>query len=123
MPIGAKLTGAGVPPLATQVIRGTVSNNLTATGTTQAGALLMSDDVNVFTTVGSGAGALLNANLGPGDTQDVFNSQATNALLIYPPSGGTINNGTLNASISLAANKAAQFRSVNGLNFYYVVTG
>lgn len=117
----AKLTGSGVPPLAAITIGGGVTSNITATGTTQGTAQLVTDDVNVVTTTGSGAGVILRGDLGQGDSQDVVNI-GSNGLAVYPPTGGKINNGTLNASITLNQNKAGTFRTWDGSNFYYTVT-
>lgn len=100
----AQMTVAGKPVL-----------NLTAAGTTQAGALQVPSDVSVFSTVASGAGAKLPlANAAglvglAGDIYVVVNAQATNALLVYPPLGGNFVGLAANASVSIAATKTADF--------------
>jgi len=111
--ISRNLTGTGLPPLAAQAIAGTVNDGLTAAGTTQATALLISGDLNVFSTVASGAGCILPVG-GENDTYSIINDGA-NALLIYPPVGGTINGGAVNASASLAAGSAIQINFQSSL--------
>lgn len=100
MPQARKLVASGLPgPLANAVV-GDVANGLTATGTTQATALQLQADVNRFTTVAASSGAILPA-MNPGDSCVVFNGGA-NALLVYPPVGGTINALAANAGYSVA---------------------
>lgn len=77
---------------------GSVANSLTAAGTTLGTALVLAAENNVVTTVGAGTGVALPNVIGV--RYWVFNNQATNALLVYPPTG-TVNGG---ASHSLAAN-------------------
>jgi len=112
--ISRNLTGTGFPPLAAQAIAGTVNDGLTATGTTQATALLISGDLNVFSTVASGAGCILPVG-GENDTYSIINDGA-NALLIYPPLGGTISGGAVNASISIAVSDSIQLTYQSSLS-------
>lgn len=106
MTITSNLMGTGLSGIAAQQITGIVADALTATGTTQATAFLLSSDLSVFATVASGTGCRLRDG-GENDQYTIVNDGA-NALLIYPPLGGTINGGAVNASISLAAGSATQ---------------
>lgn len=101
MTITAKLMGTGISNLAALAITGEVVNNLTATGTNQATALLISSDLCIFSTVDSGTGCRL--PVGAQQDEYAICNDGANALLIYPPLGGTIGGGAVNASISLAA--------------------
>lgn len=122
MAIRSRLTGAGLAPLQAQNLTGNVNSALTATGaSSQAAALLITEEMNVFSTVPSNSGAILRSDLGPGDEQEVAN-YGSNSLTVYPPVGGTIQNGSLNAGFSVAANKVARFRCINGLNFTAVLS-
>jgi hypothetical protein len=121
MAIRQRLTGTSVPPITAANIAGNVADGLTATGATQLTALLITEELNVFTTVAAGSGAILRGDLGPGDEQDAANYGA-NALLVYPPLGGTMQNGAVNAGFSVAANKTAKFKSRNGLNFTAILS-
>lgn len=111
----------GNPPLTATNITGNVADLLTATGTVQGNALPITEEMNVFTVVAAGTGAILRSDLGPGDEQDVANYGA-NALLVYPPVGGIIQAGALNAGFSVAANKVAKFKSRDGLRFTAILS-
>lgn len=124
-----KLMGTGTSSKnADQMAAGTVSlANSGAGSTSQANSTLIVDDVTEFTTVSSANGCRLpaDASLGgegptPGDTFFIENGQASNALLIYPPSTGKLNNLSANTSISMAASKAAMC-IYKGSNNYTVI--
>jgi hypothetical protein len=62
--------------------------------------------------VSPGQGAILSAGgVSFGGEYSVAN-HGSNALLIYPPVGGTIGGGAVNAAYSLAAGKLGRFRNV-----------
>ena len=92
----------------------TVDTGLVGAGTNQATALQLNADWNEFDTVPVGSGALLSA-LQPGQTQIVFNDAVANAILVYPPPGGTINQLSENQAFSIAANSKATFYFVEAL--------
>lgn len=105
-------TGAvvlGSAPTLTNV-RLTSSYTLTATGTDQAGALALTNTYNRFTTVASGAGGRIAS--GANGMMIVINNGA-NALLLYPATGGTINGGSTNASISIGVGEVWLVNNVN----------
>ena len=108
MPFKQNLVGSGIPPGAANHIVGLATVGLTATGTTQADALLMQTSNNQYTTVAAGTGAIVPSFAQPGDIVRAFNNGAS-ALLVYPQTGGAINNGAANAGFSVAANKGVQF--------------
>ena len=94
----------------------------TATGTNQATALPLpgrAADIFVeFTSVPSSTGCLLppinlpcRVEIANGDT---------NTLSVYPQSGGTINNGSANAAVTITAGNAAVFEASSLLNWYTV---
>lgn len=119
MAIARKLIGLGLPWGTAVGVVGNVDNNLTATGTTQATALLVSNDINVLTTTAASTGVILRSDLSAGDTQEVVNYGAQ-TLTVYPPVGGKINNGSANAGVSVATNTSALYTSIDGLNFFGV---
>lgn len=115
MPSLSKLVGMGAPPAGASFMTGDLAIGLTATGTTQAGALAMAANFCQFTTVAAGSGAMLPAVAGvpmlgvaAGDSIEVFN-QGAGALAVYPPLGSTINGLAANASVSVPINKGARF--------------
>jgi hypothetical protein len=101
---------------AQQLISGDVATALTASTTTQATATAITADISVFTTVAS-TGAVILPSGGAADIL-IMNGQATNALIVFPPIGGTINGGSANASYSQAVSKCARYVTADGLNWY-----
>jgi hypothetical protein len=98
-----------------------VINGITATGTTQATAFgLTNSTYHEFTTVASGSGAILPIPFIPSPVT-IYNNTAT-ALLVYPPVGGTIDSGTVNAAISLAAGTGVQYWASSSTNWYNTQT-
>jgi hypothetical protein len=117
-----RFTGSGVAGgLANVLAFGSVSNTLTATGTSsQANSYAVSDDVSVFTSAASNSGARLPLGTQPGDAFVIANLDG-NTMLIYPPTGGWLNNGTVNTgSVSLTTHKAAICISVDGTNYLVI---
>lgn len=112
MSLAQRLVTAGISAIQAQAIQGTVANTLTALGTTQGNALMLGADINNFTTVAAGTGAIAPA-MNPGDDIIVRNGGA-NALLLYPPVGGVINGLGANAGYSIA--------TATPLVFMYCVT-
>jgi hypothetical protein len=100
----------GVPSHLAQ--EGVVGSGLSGAGSTsQANSAAIAADVNIFTTVSAGHGCRLPPGTS-GDEVTVFNNQGTNALLLYPASGEYLNAAAANASVSIAATKAAYCRCV-----------
>ncbi len=93
---------------AEQGIPYTVSDALTATGTTQATALTLADDWNWVTTAAVNSGVII-PQLQPGQSILVQNDGA-NTLSVYPPGGGTIDVGLPRAAYALPAGKMQVFR-------------
>lgn len=112
-----KMVRAGMWTEQAQAVAGGVNTGLTAAGTTQATALALVEDNNFVGTTAAGTGVILQSNLKKGDRIYVFNGGA-NALLVYPPVGGTIDGAAANAGLSLATLKGAMFICAgDGLTF------
>jgi hypothetical protein len=93
----------------------------TATGTNQATAFLLLDGgYHEFTTVGSGSGASLPVVM-PWSREITISNNGANALLIYPPAGGTIDR--VNSSVSLPAGSSATYWATSPTNWQDRVTG
>ena len=90
-------------------VNGSVDDSLTATGTTQGTAYPLTKTVSIFTTVGSGTGALLpqfsSNQVGFFGCIVVANGQSN--LLLYPYSGAKINSLSANAPIAIPAGTMA----------------
>ena len=111
MPIASKKVASGLYP--SQIQLGTNNGHaLTTAGTTQTTGPVLVDEYNEFQTVpASGACTLPNENqvgLTAGDEVWVINEGA-NALAVFPPVGGYINNAAQNASVSVAVGAYAIF--------------
>ena len=114
-----KLVGLGMwAEIAEQVVMGDVVTGLTAAGSTQATALAISADLNVFGTVASGTGAILTSSDG---ARIIVRNGGANALLVYPPVSGYMND-TQNATLSIGAGKNAAFYSRDGVNWYSLLS-
>lgn len=119
----SKIVGAGIAPMAAQQIAGDLQSGVTAAGTTQAGATAVYGDNVVITTAAASSGVILSGNAGFGPGDDVFiANQGANAVLVYPPVGGQINALGANAGFSIAAGKAASFRSTGASQFYSLLS-
>lgn len=91
-------------------------------GTTQAGAPLLTGAVNVLTTAAGQVGALLPVN-GTFGSPIVVRVNTATAATIFPPVGGSINGGAVNAAFSVAQNKPAVFYAhPNGLDYTVVLS-
>lgn len=106
------MMGTGTPAAQATAIGGIVTDALTATGSTQGTALAAPSNINRFTTVASGTGAILPSTAQASDEFIVVNSGA-NALLVYPPTGAAIGAGATNAGFSVASNKSAYFFNIS----------
>jgi hypothetical protein len=117
-----KIIGQGIwGEAAQQLVTGDVLTGQVANATTQATATAITADVTVFSTVASTGAAILPNNASAADIL-IMNGQATNALIVFPPVGGTINGGSANASYSQAASKCARYVTADGLNWYAMVS-
>lgn len=123
MTIKRNAMGAGTPAGQASSVIGSIVDNFVATGTTQANAALLSLASNTFVVTGAGnTGVILPPGNGTGDQLSagdwvrIYNYTG-NSILVYPPVGGKLANGTANASITLANTKGAAFLNRNGLDF------
>ena len=87
-----------------------VSPSLTATGTTQATALLLINGIAYIGTAAAGSGVVLFSG-NPGTSQGVYNGGA-NSVKVYPPIGAQINGLGTNNPMLLATNTFCEFRNL-----------
>lgn len=111
MAIVQRIMASGIAPLAASNIQGDLSTGLTATGSTQGTALLLSNILNYVSTTAASTGAQLPA-CNPGDSVYVHNAGA-NTLSVYGQTGEAIQSGSANAAFSVATNKGAWFFKVS----------
>lgn len=91
---------------------------MTFAGTTQATAAPITDLVATITNNTAANGGILPVG-SAGQRILLIPSLVTNAPLVYPPVGGTINFGTVNAGVAITARKVAEFVALDatGLNW------
>lgn len=103
-----KLQGANIQGLAVIAMGKDVGTSLSAAGTTQGTATILTNASNQITTVGSGAGVVLDPQASYGDSQLIYNA-GLNPLKVYPPSGASINGLGTNLPVILPVNTACEF--------------
>ncbi len=90
--------------------------------TAQATATLITHGVNLVTTDTSQTAFRLPASHAAGSPILVVNS-SSGAALVFPPSGGKVNNGSADASFSVAQNKPTLFFAhTNGIDYTAVLS-
>lgn len=104
---GVDFTGGGIKTLA-------------ATGSTHSDAASVLAPMTSVTGADATKGVILPRHLG---TKTITNSNASNALKVYPPSGKTIDYGSSDAAYSLGAHKTAMFLQDGESGNYYSVLG
>lgn len=92
---------------------------IAAAGSTQATATALTALGQLTTvTAASGTNGIILPISPVGTEILVYSSAATNALLVYPPVGGAINNAAANASQSVAARKLTRFVALDSIGNY-----
>lgn len=115
MALAREIMGGGFSAVGADAIQGGANLTISAAGTTQATATAITTSNNFVTTVGAGAGVILPA-VQQGDWLIIYNSGA-NALSIYPPVGGKINQLSTNAAMTLATNTNVIFFCFSSTQF------
>lgn len=80
---------------------------VTSAGTTQAGATLLTRQINLVTAGAAGSGILLPLAVG-GERIVVRNNLAVD-IIVYPSSGGQLNNAGTNTGVTLAASSGLEY--------------
>lgn len=113
MPFINRLMASGLSALAANNIAGDTSSALTASGTTKAGALVLSNEQNYIAICSSGKAVSL-PPMNQGDSCEVLNGGA-NTLLVFTTAGtsDTITSGSANGGFSIATMRSAVFSKVS----------
>jgi len=116
MPAAKEILAGGIAAPAADAITGSQALAVSAAGSTQATATVLSATDTQITTAAASTGVILPLWAQPGDEFWVYNGGA-NAVLVYPPlaSGASIGAGAANAGFSVAANKGALFKMMGPL--------
>ena len=92
---------------------GGVATGVTADAGSAQGDGLLSNGTTVVSTVGTAGDAVtLPANIAQYQRMVVFNAAAVNAMDVFPNTGATINGGSANAALSVAAGTGKEFIQV-----------
>lgn len=103
-------------PLSLQHMRGVFNGAQTSAGSTQGTAATMLASHVIIKSVSAGTGLILpNSDVNFGHI--VANGDSSNALLVYPPVGGSINNAPINTPLTLPAGRAALCFAQNSINY------
>lgn len=105
MTIPSRVQGSGISPLATQSICGSATVGVVPTGTTAGTALQLETTYNVIASTGALAGVKL-LKTENGASMVVANNAGSNTLVVYPPTGSTIDGA---ASVQIAPSKRRIF--------------
>jgi hypothetical protein len=116
------MVATGISAVTAGAVGGNVSTGLTATGSTQATALALPASINAISTAAASTGVILPSNATSGDEIEVYNGGA-NAVTVYPPVGGTINNLSANTGLSLATLKSGKYKALTALAWYSLLSG
>lgn len=114
----SELMAAGMPAAQASKLGLDPLTAVTAAGTTQGTATLLTANNTKVTTSSIGAGVQLNAWT---EQSNVYNS-GPNTLTIYPPTGSTFVGLALNAGLTVATNSGARFWPA-GLSIAWNVSG
>lgn len=88
---------------------GKIASAVSAAGSAQGDATAIDADLNLITTASAGQGVIL-PTFAEGDL--IIANGTSVDVLVYPPSGGKINNGSANAAITLYAGTGAEFTAI-----------
>lgn len=122
MALGAQLNSS-LGAQAALAVLGSLSASITAAGTTQGTATLLSNANNIVTTVAAGTGVRLPVTpvVGPNDRLHVANHGA-NTLAVYPPSSGKLGTASTNVPAMIAPGKCGDFFCIDGTNYTAVLS-
>jgi hypothetical protein len=98
---------------------------IAAAGTTQAtGAQIGNEQPFVLISNNTATnGTVLPTAAYIGQEIAIYPQLVTNAPLTYPPVGGTINSGTVNAGVATTARKVTKFIAIDRTGLNYVTVG
>jgi hypothetical protein len=110
------ITGSNLA--ATSYFIRSINTAVSATGTNQGSATELTKEINVVSTVASGAGVVLPTAVA--GMVIIINNTSANTLAVYPASGGVINSGLTNAAYSHISGASLQYYAINATQWYTV---
>jgi hypothetical protein len=106
--LGSDMMGLGMPSALANLVGESIPASVAGVGTAQSGATPLTGSINQVTTSAGQTAVVLPSTQPLGTSINVYVSTAT-AALVFPPSGGGINEGAANASFSVAQARVASF--------------
>lgn len=105
MALAVDLMGVGLPQEQATRLGTSALTTIAGVGTAQSGAAAIPESVNnvLATTAGGATAFVLPSTAAIDDAYSVVNSSSTTAL-VFPPSGGSINAASADASVTVAQN-------------------
>lgn len=102
---------------------GMIPTAATCVGTAQGGSspTLLANRAYLLTTAGGATAATIDSSVPIGGTLEAYTITATTALL-FPPSGCTIDQGSADASVNIAANKGRIIRRTSATAFNTILS-
>lgn len=114
----ADLMGLGTPA-AVAARLGYTPTTVAGIGTVQNGAAILgATALNLLTVAGGNTAFILSPHYSTGRPVFVWNTDAATAAVVFPPLGGTFNNQSINASVSIPAGDGAIFQLVDGTGLF-----
>ena len=111
------VTGANI--LATSYHIRSITTGITAAGSTQGTATALTKEINVVSTVSSGANGVVLPAAVAGMVL-IINNTSANTLNVYPATGAAINSGSANAAYSHSSAASIQYYATSGTQWYTV---
>jgi len=115
--VNGNITGGNL--VATSYHIRSITTGITAAGSTQGTATALTKEINVVSTVSSGANGVLLPTAVAGIVLIVNNTSA-NTLNVYPATGGAVNSGSTNAAYSHVSGASIQYYATSGTQWYTV---
>ena len=115
MTTAGKLQTQGIRSQQAKAILGDVESAITATGTTAADAYAIKASITVLS-AGAGTTGIVLPVAAASDNFKIVNQSGSNKIL-YPPTGGTLNDAAIDASITLADNDFDLITALNTIDF------
>jgi hypothetical protein len=111
------VTGANL--VATSYHIRSITTGITAAGSAQGTATALTKEINVVSTVSSGANGVVLPTAVAGMVL-IINNTSANTLNVYPASGGAVNSGSTNAAYSHTSGASIQYYATSGTQWYTV---
>ena len=96
-----------------------ITTGISAAGSTQGTATALTKEINVVSTVSSGANGVVLPTASAGIVL-IINNTSANTLSVYPATGGAVNSGSTNAAYSHVSGASIQYYATSGTQWYTV---